>query len=391
MKNGQPLELCEDVLFQIFLRLPARDLFPFKSISTYWNDLIMSRLFVNSHLRRWNGRAGVTFMMGTYLEFELFHLYLDGDKHAINKLYQKYPPEWSLKGDYIIDSCDGLVLVQARLLKTNEKHLLLSNPVTGSYVFLPNPPFYSEWSPEKTGHILYDASLKRYKVLYRYKYEEYYIIDVDNNSGLTSESEWRKISSSQWRPWVSRESEPEYREYNAGDVLFEGKFHSVIGFEGDPDENLRLLTLDVATEKFHRVDCPPRPFARRSGWPLSFSGSNGKFYYMEFTPSLDGIQLMGLADLNHLRPTWFKRLLPLNVPPIWVLLLEYSSEDAHVFEHDSKIVFMNKIYNSFMIYEMDSGKCSCISLADYTEGAKTIPWINSMIYVSSLVSCRHGC
>ncbi|KAK4799215.1 hypothetical protein SAY86_024580 [Trapa natans] len=83
-------KLSANDMFEVFIRLPASDLFRFKWIS------------------------------------------LDGEKYAISKLYGKDDaPKWILNGD-ILDSCDGLLLIKVHF-NTGEEDLAVCNPITRSY------------------------------------------------------------------------------------------------------------------------------------------------------------------------------------------------------------------------------------------------------------------
>ncbi|KAK4756681.1 hypothetical protein SAY87_006808 [Trapa incisa] len=242
----RPLQLSGDALFQIFLRLPARDLLRLRSTCKSWHNLITSRPLAECHLRHWNGRGGLAFILRSryHYDFELFQLSLDGENYVIDKLCHEYPPEMILNGHNIIDSCDRLLLMETRFMKPGkevfQEALVMCNVVTRSYILLPLPPNPSipprdQWSSHRTAHIVYDVS------------------------------------------------------------------------------------------------APPTPG----------------------------------------------------------LLLENWSDIVHVFKDDGNVVLKSQYGDAFSMYDMISGKCTCISVGDYKEWATIIPWRHSLIYVNSLVSLRN--
>ncbi|KAK4756716.1 hypothetical protein SAY87_006843 [Trapa incisa] len=387
--SHQTLHLSEEAWFEIFLQLPASDLFQFKSICKSWHDLITSPFFSECHLRRWKGHRGLSFVLHSRFldDIEFFHLSHYGDNYVMDKLCHDYPPETSLNDDNILDSRDGLLLIKTRFSKPDEngllyqEKLLMCNPVTRSYRLLPIPPLPSrqdQWLSQNTGHIVYDDYVRRYKIVWRYgKSEEYYIFDMETNSSECEiKSKWRRITSSQE---FNREGERHFRGFAAANVFFEGKLYWLMVIIGDPEDKLMLLTLDVVTEKFHRVYCPRIPFLKRINWPLQFSGSNGKFYHVEFSSPYE-FRLTSLEGLNDHRPTWVKRRLCVNASPTPILLLERWSNIAHVFEEDDNVIFITRSGDAFSMYDMISGKITSISLANYKECSCAV------VYVSSLVS-----
>ncbi|KAK4756735.1 hypothetical protein SAY87_006862 [Trapa incisa] len=241
LKRGRSLQLWEDALFEIFIRLSARDLFRFKWICKSWYNLITSSALVECHLQHWNSHGGLTFAINNGMnDFELLHLSLDGETYPISKLYGKEAtPKWIFNGD-ILDSCDGLLLLKSHFFNTGEEDLVMCNPITRSYILLPIPPLLDSWSYKNHGYIVYDDFVKRYKVVWRYeKYNQYYIMDVDTKSSQGRLiSNWRKITSSEWRfssesrgwmSWVDRESEES--ELALANVFFHGKLHWLMAID----------------------------------------------------------------------------------------------------------------------------------------------------------------
>lgn len=400
--------LPEDVLIEILLRLPAGDLVRFKLVCRSWYKVITSPLFAESHLQHRNGHGGIVFvlchsdnvMQPFYLSVEdsSAGLYVDKlcyDFGHCRRLLSCDPRKFWVHYD-VLDSCDGLLLTRItsdrQLFKTRlgsdlgsksmrlKEALLVCNPITRLSRLLPVPD--GIWTYEK-GHIIYDVSLQRYKIVvtassHRFV-RECYLTELDSSKHrLTS---WRKLK-------VTPE---ELQGTVTATVSCEGKLHWLMTMSGEPRE-VRLLTLDLTTEKFGAVYCSLLPFAPSNGWPVRFSGSNGKFYHMKVT-SQNRFELWGLRDLNN-RPTWFRRQFTVSAPPhpSW----DDSYELIGECEDDKKFVFMSKTTVTSIVYEMTSRRCTSIPLIDMegrtpdSDHQMEISWFSYRVHVNSLISWTRG-
>ncbi|KAK4756741.1 hypothetical protein SAY87_006868 [Trapa incisa] len=243
-----------DVMFEVFLRLPVRDLILLKLVCKYWYKLITSPTLAKCHLQRSKANSGIMFaLIHHHFYLEPYYLSLDdfssGQTYKIKKLCSHHPYKF-FKYYETLDSFNGLVLNLVILNGGFDKRLLLCNPMTKLDTFLPIPPCGTgtDLNPH-TNHIIYDASIHRYKVVWRCKKDgRCYIIQVDTPSRQQLTSSWRNITPS--------------TENVRASVSCEGNLHWLMMKKRDPEDKVKILTLDVATEKFDEIDCY-LPFTRK--------------------------------------------------------------------------------------------------------------------------------
>ncbi|KAK4756744.1 hypothetical protein SAY87_006871 [Trapa incisa] len=362
---------------RLFLHLPASDLVQFKLVCKSWHKIITGSVLAEYHLQRWKDKIGIMFIATNHiLAFEPSYVSLDDISHdhsyAIHKLCPDNPYKF-FKYYKILDTCDGLVLTLMRLMVglNFEEKLLLSNPMTrmGTWLSMPpfgtsrsDRPFQRQWLYPDTKHIIYDASTQMYKVVCRRGEDgECYLMEVANSAQHLTSS-WRKIT-------ILQSTHP--MEYVAASVSGEGKLHWLIVKrltiqnileQVVHEDKVKLLTLDITTEKFIEVNCP-LPYDQNNNMTLSISGSNGKFYQMRFTVCND-FELWDLRDLNSHRPTWFKRHFPMSV---CTTLLPYLESFICESKDGGKVIFMSQDSLTFTIYESSTGKCTRHVVGKYFE------------------------
>ncbi|KAK4756742.1 hypothetical protein SAY87_006869 [Trapa incisa] len=163
-------------------------------------------------------------------------------------------------------------------------------------------------------------------------------------------------------------------------VSCEGKLHWLMTKKRDIEEKVKLLTLDVATEKFDEMECC-LPFDRNNN-PLKFSGSNGKFYHMRVT-SWNDFELWDLRDLNNHQPTWFKHQLWINDPTLSIPPLVGWFDFICESQDGGKFIFMRKDRRGFLVYEITTQKFTRLAL---DEGATVNIDKSTLVHINSLIS-----
>ncbi|KAK4774727.1 hypothetical protein SAY86_009662 [Trapa natans] len=370
--------MSKDIMFEIFLQLPIRDLVQLKLVCKSWNKLITSPMLVECHLKRSKDNSGIMFVVTHHhLDLEPYYISfndIDHDRsYAIEKLCSDNPYKF-LKYYEILDSCNGLVLTLIRLngdLIFDER-LLVCNPMTKLAIFLPIPPCGTGSSLyPHTKHIIYHTSIYKYKVVWRCGEDgEYYIMEVDTSSRQQLTSSWRNITPSILSTDNVRAS-----------VSCEGKLHWLMTKKRDIEEKVKLLTLDVATEKFDEMECC-LPFDRNNNNPLKFSGSNGKFYHMRVT-SWNDFELWDLRDLNNHQPKWFKHQLWINDPTLSIPPLVGWFDFICESQDGGKFIFMRKDRRGFLVYEITTQKFTRLAL---DEGATVNIDKSTLVHINSLIS-----
>ncbi|XP_026451343.1 F-box/kelch-repeat protein At3g23880-like [Papaver somniferum] len=159
--------LPEDVLFEIFMRLPVKSLLRFKSACKTWYALIESSDFIYRHANMTDYKSKLGTLICQFDTSDQFFV-LSGDESlevfedlgngpCFNKAYSDDPPRREM-----VASCHGIICI--RYKKT--KDIGLCNPATRQCRILPKPLSYGNLSPRSNsvGFGL-DIVNKDYKVL----------------------------------------------------------------------------------------------------------------------------------------------------------------------------------------------------------------------------------
>ncbi|KAK4759261.1 hypothetical protein SAY87_022392 [Trapa incisa] len=298
--------------------------------------------------RRHGHAVFVPFIAKTTMKFISFENPIPGlnlDKFLQDFAYGSWLPspnhDENSFGYTIVDSCDGLLLINimafdqidASVLKVE---LLVCNPVRGLCKLLSNPTF----DIYTTGHIFYDHSINKYKIICAGSLSSkgdihFYIIELDN-------------SKHQITPWKKLELLlPEISGNIKNIILYKQNVHWLI--TSNSGYLTTLLTLDITTGKFKITECPRLPFNTNDN--TKYIGFNGKFYHL-YQKKLGEFELWHLKFLND-EPTWFMHKITTNG-------LQYN--DIYFvgeLEEDKKIVFVNP-EEGLVVYDITKGRCNDI-------------------------------
>ncbi|CAF1872152.1 unnamed protein product [Brassica oleracea var. botrytis] len=238
--------ITTDLLEELIVRLPIKSLGRFKSVSKGWKSTLESKRFVERHLNfqkstpkiltAYNCDCGVSpsLLRESRLEEgeELFSLHCDATRPSM--------------------SCDGLVCTP------EEECVNVLNPSTGQLQRFHSPPLVSRrtnstftngtWTTYFPGY--YAMGFGREKIKGHYK--------VVRISGDPNYSDTLDVSTGEWRTlWKPRRYKVDVGRKSA---CVKGTIYWLrIKSHGVKDSVYSILALDLHTEKFHYVQCPPLP------------------------------------------------------------------------------------------------------------------------------------
>ncbi|KAL1568509.1 hypothetical protein AAHA92_00119 [Salvia divinorum] len=150
--DGQIVDLPEEIIQGILLRLPVKSLLKSRCVSKSWNSLISSSLFVKSHLKHSSENADFA---NHRIIFTLINPTYNLKQCSVNSLMCEplvvapdvdYPNKTPHSAVWVVGSCNGIIC-----LAIDEKDVFLWNPATRKSKQLPpavvemNPGFYYSW------------------------------------------------------------------------------------------------------------------------------------------------------------------------------------------------------------------------------------------------------
>ncbi|THG20416.1 F-box protein At5g07610-like [Camellia sinensis] len=236
----------EDLLTEILLRLPAKSLIRFKSVSKNWLHLISDSHFAVNHSRRIRNSSMTS---GLFFYFD----YSRSELHSVSLHDHPYRnlPTLSFLDDvggdhpfWIRSACNGLILCQNYQIVCNRyrKNYIVCNPTTQKFTLLPQLDCLS-LSYESLGvYLAFDPSKSpHYKVVF---FRSYYQIDIYSSETAS----WKQITVSECGP---------LRDFLEG-VFWNGAIHWLshedVHFRFDVDEEKLIKTHNPPSPKILSVD-----------------------------------------------------------------------------------------------------------------------------------------
>uniref|UniRef100_A0A1J3D066 F-box/kelch-repeat protein n=1 Tax=Noccaea caerulescens TaxID=107243 RepID=A0A1J3D066_NOCCA len=236
-KNPNPIYIIPDLLEEIFLALPLKSIFKFKTVSKQWRSILESRMFAERRLKLQNQLKPKILAVGDHRSEPRFR----GDSEEIEMVYLNCDDAATRPSL----TCDGLVCIPVPGWVT------VLNPSSGELIRFPSGPDpvtrrYSNLIFHKTWWNIFPAYWAMgfgrdivngsYKVV-RMFFEPSFLCEIlDVEIG-----EWRKVNPPPYRVEPRRKS-----------AFVKG---SVFWLEMRASHN--LLALDLHTEEFRDVTIPP--------------------------------------------------------------------------------------------------------------------------------------
>ncbi|CDP16224.1 unnamed protein product [Coffea canephora] len=240
MEGASEINLNEEIVMEILLRLPVKSLIKFNCVCRGWRDLINSRHFINMHLCL---AQSTEYIIVKRLRDEdnknVLSFHSPADESLLAAAPELELPEldeanWPLQ---LIGPCNGIVC-----LRDFHEGIHLCNPMTRKFRTLPQSSFGSPGGFLRQTHVVglgFDSTIDGYKVvrifessLYDFRAEIY---NLSTNS-------WRQVDAI-LPPVILRD---------CFDLLFNGFFHWSAGPKSSP----HILSFDTGAEVFKEIKYP---------------------------------------------------------------------------------------------------------------------------------------
>ncbi|KAL5723431.1 hypothetical protein ACHQM5_006834 [Ranunculus cassubicifolius] len=239
-----PKILPNEILFNIFTRLPVKSCLRCKSLSKYWKELIASPEFIHQHLH--HAKASTRIILSTPLHQRVQLRSLISISTAC---YPKYSRSYrvSMPRDvYIVGSCNGLLC-----LSDYANFVIICNPVTAHHIedsFGDLDDYDHRWLDLGFGHDPRNDEYKVVRIIYGHKSVGYFDnAKFDVYSSITRG--WRRISG----------PSSYCLSFNCGNTYVNGALHWYKLIDrSDRTTSAKvdsIMAFNVGTEEF--VDIPP--------------------------------------------------------------------------------------------------------------------------------------
>ncbi|PIN18020.1 hypothetical protein CDL12_09318 [Handroanthus impetiginosus] len=177
-------ELPQEILFDIFSRLPAKSVGKCRCLSKQWCALLSTPQFIKSHLNQKTHQENLILIT----QFEALHTIATIKDNAVSRKLELPSNWWEVVG-----SCDGLVL-----LINEEDEKILLNPITLQQVKVPDSPLALKgWESFSMDGFGYDRYTDDYKIVtlsyYKPDCEDTFVDVYSVKKGV-----WKRVESSRY-------------------------------------------------------------------------------------------------------------------------------------------------------------------------------------------------
>ncbi|XP_026429251.1 F-box/kelch-repeat protein At3g06240-like [Papaver somniferum] len=242
----------EDILKEIFLRLPGRSLLRFRCVSKSFCTLIDNPSFRSMNHELSYSRNNPSFM---FCEAKRNKIYTIDYKSVSSLLpssttcefttnHMNYPLKFQDCEVVFLSSCNGLVWIHLRKTGGHEKEYYIWNPATEVYKSIPMPREVK--------------SLRRgYGFCYDYRTEDYKLVRVVVDwASKCSDVDVYTVSSNSWKTTQIIPYNIYYQGYCG--VLFCGALHWLMRTFGRDSTHV-LVCFDIVNKRFEEVALPETP------------------------------------------------------------------------------------------------------------------------------------
>ncbi|XP_076904179.1 F-box protein At4g22390-like [Bidens hawaiensis] len=231
--------LPQDIVFEIFARLPTKPLVWSRCLSKHWNSLI-SDYFMKSRSRR--------MILLPLKPLQAMHNTVPGDVgfHLISTSRLPYPfnnlvSEGLVK---IVGTFDGIVVLFC-------KTIILFNPLTGAFKIVPNPPLDCDYHSGDTYGLCYGTTLDDLKII-KLRLCAYYSCRVDCDVFSLKKGLWSTSS-------IKLEGRYSVNPLYCG-TYANGFLYWIVEEERDRRMHATLIALDVKEMVISKILPLPRNF-----------------------------------------------------------------------------------------------------------------------------------
>ncbi|PIN18016.1 hypothetical protein CDL12_09314 [Handroanthus impetiginosus] len=236
-------ELPQEILFDIFSRLPAKSIGKCRCLSNQWRTLLSTPQFIKSHLNQKTHQENLILITPSH---SLHAISTIKDDTVSRKLQLRN------KWVEVVGSCDGLVL----LINVNLEKILL-NPITRQQVRVPDAPLaLKRWEGFSMHGFGYDRHTDDYKIVTLSSYADNYC-DPDNEYESDCEDTFVVVYSVKRGVWERveslREEDHGVPELSSG-VFVSGALHWLAS--GGETGSFVIIAFNFANKLFDEIPAP---------------------------------------------------------------------------------------------------------------------------------------
>ncbi|KAK4798763.1 hypothetical protein SAY86_031089 [Trapa natans] len=253
------IEIPQDILTEILLRLPVKSLVRFRSVSGSWNSLITSQRFVTLHLKR-SVESGNSFILhrNCLMSFSGKHHWHNSNtvySDDVESLTKGHAVDFPMDKKYCnyrdVGACNGLICFShhSAVDSTNSpEHIVLWNPSIRTCFLVPSWRLSSEWENYIcTFGFGFDSYSNQFKVV-KLSYSALQILHCSSAPKVEifvlGTNEWRTVNT--YVPFVIQKHSS--RVYIHGAVHWIGQRSS--------DQARVIVVFDVHEEVFREFEIP---------------------------------------------------------------------------------------------------------------------------------------
>ncbi|KAL5538075.1 hypothetical protein UlMin_043115 [Ulmus minor] len=378
-------QMPEQVLEEIFSRLPPKSLFRFKCVCKSWYTVISDPSFVNKHLRiNLNSCKSSTSLFlrrnlresKQVLSLVSFCNKEDDNGDSISCVVEDLslsliPSREDVEycSDFVgFDHCNGIICLFHRF--SFHEPVVLCNPAIKEFKVLPKPLLLEDYQTIGCG-FGYDSYDNDYKVvrIFRYIYEGFGATESRAQVYTLGTNSWREIKMD-IKAYYFRSHQGVY--CNCKHVYYWPNEE----FKGSKD---RLISFDMSKETFYSILLPDsvQKADRDENRLVMWNELLALFLYSENSLFSQSIEMWVMVDnLDGSSSTWNKHL---TIGP-----LEFIRSPLTFWKNDE--LFMNTRDGEIVSYNLCSQKLRKLSIP----GDALLGWTCVDDYVKSLVSVRGG-
>ncbi|XP_047314508.1 F-box protein CPR1-like [Impatiens glandulifera] len=240
------VQLPDEILEEIFCRLPVKDLFRLRCVSKSWFALISSPYFIKLHLNRSvQTKSNLSLFMRDYNHFRVDFDSLNDDVRPVEIDYitSRYPKhEISICG-----SCNGLLCMTIVGIMD---YVFLWNPSTKKSIILPSATAAGEYFYEILRswayRFGYDNTNNDYKVVKLMYFKVRENLDYKIKIYSLKSNSWHSPKKFPYRPKLR----------SIGDSITGGAMHWISGMGSDSKSKRSVVAFDLGTEKYRVIPQP---------------------------------------------------------------------------------------------------------------------------------------
>ncbi|KAK7251766.1 hypothetical protein RIF29_35254 [Crotalaria pallida] len=384
--------LYSDVLFDVLVRIPVKDLLGLKSISTQWQNVISSRSFIKAQMEN------IELSLTGFILQENFR-WCNEDIKTVNYL----PVETTIKGGdkmqhqsvfhflpedvVVLASCKGLVCCRS-CFPCEEPTIYVCNPSNKQYIKLDLNGYEKNESIALAFDL--DSSFDTFTKFKLVRVKQIVIEDEDGDDNMHFEFELYSSETGAW--WKSNETCQCDGNFIKNKGIYIG---GVLHWLTDGDQ---VVTFDVEKELSWLISAPVPAFQFESFPEACIGESNGKLHYVLI--SEEGLHVWHLEDYYESKWT-LKQCKPLEEIEAENPKLFFNLKNRVLERVDRELspwmnplgfkdgLLLLKVCADLFLYDIENNKMTLVcTLQDLDTNSMSYPTV--LPHCLSLVPLRHA-